>query len=50
MFEILANKNMKVSSFKSGENIQKKEDVPDCTVYFLAQRLQRMNYHENKSV
>ena len=29
---VTTNNNMKVSSFKSSENIQKKEDRPDCTV------------------
>ena len=27
-----SNKNIKVRSFKSSENIEKKEDGPDCTV------------------
>ena len=31
-FHNCANKNIKVSSFKSSENIQKKQGGPDCTV------------------
>ena len=40
ILDLITNKNIKMSSFKSSENIQKKEDVPGRSVSDIINPLQ----------